>query len=185
MFPPPFPSLLSSAGCEFGGQVTNASHGSVLTCEDSGDTELLLTTTPRPQDTPKAFIPTSDSFISSLVADREPLRTPTPSPKKPPQGKDGEATPAPMCNVDLEAAQSPQGEASSLCRAGDMGPPTSVATYPLGLELSLGLGEEDVPVWAWISGGGCDVDHTAQMTWLRPAGTEERSPAYQSFQTTT
>ncbi|KAM9471956.1 tectonin beta-propeller repeat-containing protein 1 isoform 1-T3 [Salvelinus alpinus] len=158
-----------SAGCEFGGQVTNASHGSVLTCEDSGDTELLLTTTPpRPQDNPKAFIPTSDSFISSLVADREPLRTPTPSPKKPPQGKDSEATPAPMCNVDLEAAQSPQGEASSLGRAGDVGPPTSVATYPLGLE-SLGLGEEDGPVWAWISGGGCDVDHTAQMTWLRPA----------------
>uniref|UniRef100_A0A4W5NFR7 Tectonin beta-propeller repeat-containing protein 1 n=1 Tax=Hucho hucho TaxID=62062 RepID=A0A4W5NFR7_9TELE len=152
-------------------QVTNASHGSVLTCEDSGDTELLLTTTQRPRDTPKAFIPTSDSFISSLVADREPLRTPTPI--KPPQGKDCEATPAPMCNVDLEAAQSPQGEASSLGRAGDVGPPTTVATYPLGLEPSLGLGEEDGPAWAWISGGGCDVDHTAQMSWLSPLSNED------------
>ncbi|CAB1342371.1 unnamed protein product [Coregonus sp. 'balchen'] len=126
-----------SAGYEFGGQVTKASQGSVLTCEDSGDTEPLLTATPGPRDTPKPFIPTSESFISSLVADREPLRTPTPTPKKPPQGKDGEVTPAPMCNVDLEAAQSPQGEASSLGRAGDVGPSTSVATYPLGLEPSL------------------------------------------------
>uniref|UniRef100_A0A8C7MWV6 Tectonin beta-propeller repeat-containing protein 1 n=1 Tax=Oncorhynchus kisutch TaxID=8019 RepID=A0A8C7MWV6_ONCKI len=68
-----------------------------------------------------------------------------------------------------------------LAGQGTWDPPTSVATYPLGLEPSLGLGEEDGPVWAWISGGGCDVDHTAQMTWLRPAGTEEHSPAYQNI----
>ncbi|KAL0993124.1 hypothetical protein UPYG_G00103560 [Umbra pygmaea] len=170
-----------SAGCEFKGQVTEPSQGSVLTCDDSGDTdppagggERLLNDTPGPEftPTPKPFIPTSDSFISSLVADREPLRplTPTPLPLTslgPPQGEDSEATPAPMCNVDLEVAQNLQEECPSLGKAEVIEPGCSVATYALGLEP--GVGVEDGPVWAWISGGACDIDHKAQISWLTPS----------------
>uniref|UniRef100_A0A6Q2XQ74 Tectonin beta-propeller repeat-containing protein 1 n=1 Tax=Esox lucius TaxID=8010 RepID=A0A6Q2XQ74_ESOLU len=171
------------AGCEFKG-LTEPSQGSVLTCEDSGETEKLsrgeepfLTATPGPDSTHtlKSSIPTSDSFISSLVADREPLKplTPTHRPFTAPglsQGEDSEASPAPMCIVDLEAAQSPQGECASMGKAGGMGTPSSVATYPLGLESSMGVVEEEGPVWAWISGGGCDVDHIDQISWLSPSG---------------
>ncbi|XP_062308052.1 tectonin beta-propeller repeat-containing protein 1 isoform X2 [Osmerus eperlanus] len=182
-----------SDGPEFGGQVTEASQGSVLGCEDS-DLDTFPTgvssspssaTIPGLGDTPKPCVPkvTSDSFISSLVSDRE--RTPAPqlsSPEEPP-GDHQEAAPVPSpaspgaagpevpwSNVDLQGAEGAQAEGPSLATAGATGPPSSVATYPLGLEPSQGMGEEEGPVWAWITGGGCDVDSSSQISWLSPTG---------------
>uniref|UniRef100_A0A7N8WVZ1 Tectonin beta-propeller repeat-containing protein 1 n=1 Tax=Mastacembelus armatus TaxID=205130 RepID=A0A7N8WVZ1_9TELE len=123
--------------------LAEASQGSVLSCTDS-DSELgpvdpqnSTTNTPdsalaSQQDTPKPFIPASDSFINSL---------------------------------GTEAARSAQMVEPSL------GSGIAAATYTLGtLENSQGVGEEDGPVWAWISGGGCDVDVNSQISWLSPTG---------------
>uniref|UniRef100_A0A8D3ASQ3 Tectonin beta-propeller repeat-containing protein 1 n=1 Tax=Scophthalmus maximus TaxID=52904 RepID=A0A8D3ASQ3_SCOMX len=88
--------------CEFSGQLTEASRGSVLSCTDS-----------------------DSDFINSLVSDRGPSLA------------DGSAA----------------------------------ATYALGtLETFQAVGEEDGPVWTWISGGGCDVDASSQISWLSPTG---------------
>uniref|UniRef100_UPI003AAC6F0C tectonin beta-propeller repeat-containing protein 1 n=1 Tax=Centroberyx gerrardi TaxID=166262 RepID=UPI003AAC6F0C len=199
--------------CEFGGQMTEASQGSVLSCTDS-DSELGLTDpptnttnapaleaadpsvvplgaadTPTPPleaedapsaaqgDAPKPFIPASDSFITSLVSDREKTSTPQPSIAEAPQVESGEPSPAPVLptpeaagqedpwsNVDLEGAEAARRRRISL---GDGG---AAATYALGLETPQGVGEEDGPVWAWISGGGCDVDASSQISWLSPTG---------------
>ncbi|KAJ7989723.1 hypothetical protein DPEC_G00307480 [Dallia pectoralis] len=167
-----------SAGCEYKG-LTEPSQGSVLTCADSlhrGEEPFLTATleTDCFTCTQKSFIPASDSFISSLMADREPLKplAPTPQTSTAPelsQGEDSVASLALMCNVDLEAALSPQGEGASAGKAGAMGASSSVATYPLGLEHSPGVEEQEGPVWTWISGGGCDVDHIDQISWLSPS----------------
>ncbi|XP_068192159.1 tectonin beta-propeller repeat-containing protein 1 isoform X1 [Antennarius striatus] len=130
------------------------------------------------QDVPKAFIPASDSFINSLISDRD--RAPTPQPSITEEGEDPSPVPIlptpeatgqdiPWMNVDLEGA-----EAARSAQAGggllsvDGG---ACATYSLGsLETSQGVGEEDGPVWTWISGGGCDVDASSQISWLSPTG---------------
>lgn len=128
------------------------------------------------QETPKPFIPASDSFINSLVSDRDKLPTPQPSVTE----EEGEepsaalivATPeghvghdVPWMNVDLEGAEAARGMQAA-------GPSVDGATYTLGsLETSHGAGEEDGPVWAWVSGGGCDVDANSQIGWLSPTGT--------------
>ncbi|KAM4597892.1 tectonin beta-propeller repeat-containing protein 1 [Polymixia lowei] len=195
--------------CEFGGHLTEASQGSVLSCTDS-DSDLgptdppANTSTPAleavdpsaaetpippltaegtslpPQgDTPKPFIPTSDSFITSLVSDREKTSTPQPPAPEAPQEEHRDPSPAPILpapkaagpevpwsNVDLEgveAARSARAEGPSLCEG-------AAATYPMGLEPPQGVGEEDSPVWAWISGGSCDVDANSQISWLSPTG---------------
>ena len=176
--------------------MTEASQGSVLGCEDSDldafpadvSSSPSSATIPGLGDTPKPHVPkvTSDSFISSLVSDRE--RTPAPQPSSPeePPGDHQEAAPVsspaspgaggpevPWSNVDLEGAEGAQGaqaEGPSLATAGATGPPSSVATYPLGLEPSQGAGEEEGPVWAWITGGGCDVDSSSQISWLSSTG---------------
>ena len=131
------------------------------------------------QDAPKALIPASDSFINSLVSDRD--RTCSQQAASIPEMPQEEelspapvlptpqATDVPWMNVDLEGA-----EAARFGRAAgrSLGDGTEAATYALGtLESSQGIGEEDGPVWAWISGGGCDVDATSQISWLSPTGT--------------
>uniref|UniRef100_A0A1A8CDE2 Tectonin beta-propeller repeat-containing protein 1 n=2 Tax=Nothobranchius kadleci TaxID=1051664 RepID=A0A1A8CDE2_NOTKA len=126
------------------------------------------------KDAPKAFIPASDSFINSLVSDRD--RSPmqqvsiTEIPQEDVEELPGAAvlpTPpaaghnVPWMNVDLEgteAARTSQAAGSSL--GDDLGT----------LESSQRIREEDGPVWAWISGGGCDVDASSQISWLSPAG---------------
>ncbi|XP_028455900.1 tectonin beta-propeller repeat-containing protein 1 isoform X1 [Perca flavescens] len=203
--------------CEFGGQLTEASQGSVLSCTDS-DSELGPTDpqdgtkdspvveaaapsvvplgeaeSPTPplktedtpsasqQDAPKPFIPASDSFINSLVSDRDKTSTPQPSIAEVQQEEVEEPSPAPILptpetaghdvpwmNVDLEGA-----EAARCAQAAGplLGDGSAAATYALGtLETSHGVGEEDGPVWTWISGGGCDVDASSQISWLSPTG---------------
>ncbi|XP_040918041.1 tectonin beta-propeller repeat-containing protein 1 [Toxotes jaculatrix] len=203
--------------CEFSGQLTEASQGSVLSCTDSDselgppepqksttDTPVLEaaapsvvplggadTLTPPPeaedvplaskQEAPKPFIPASDSFINSLLSDRDKTSTSQPSITEIPQEEVEELSPAPILstpeaagrdvpwmNVDLEgaeAARSAQAAASLLADG------SAAATYTLGtLETSQGVGEGDGPVWAWISGGGCDVDASSQISWLSPTG---------------
>lgn len=131
------------------------------------------------QDAPKAFIPASDSFINSLVSDRDRTSTTQPSITEVPQEEGEEPSPAPVLptpvaeghdvpwmNVDLEGAEA----ARSARAAGlSLGDGSSAATY--SLETSQGVGEEDGPVWTWISGGGCDVDASSQISWLSPTGT--------------
>ncbi|XP_077590084.1 tectonin beta-propeller repeat-containing protein 1 [Stigmatopora nigra] len=129
--------------------------------------------------TPKAFIPPSDSFINSLVSDRD--RT-SPSQQSSVQlGKEEEeeeeeegrflisperaAAGAPWSNVDLEGV-----EAARSTREAEPCPEQANASYGLGLESGRGVGEEDGPVWAWISGGGCNVDADSQVSWLSATG---------------
>ncbi|KAM9394301.1 tectonin beta-propeller repeat-containing protein 1 [Pholidichthys leucotaenia] len=203
--------------CEFGGQLTEASQGSVLSCTDSdselgpadsqngtSDTPILEAEAPSvvplggantlsahqekkddplapQQDCPKPFIPASDSFINSLVSDRDRTSTLQLPITEIPQEENKGASQAPVLaapespghdvpwmNVDLEgaeAARSARGPGSSL------GDGSAAATYALAtLESAQGVGEEEGPVWAWISGGGCDVDASSQIGWLSPTG---------------
>uniref|UniRef100_A0A7N8Y6C4 Tectonin beta-propeller repeat-containing protein 1 n=1 Tax=Mastacembelus armatus TaxID=205130 RepID=A0A7N8Y6C4_9TELE len=131
------------------------------------------------QDTPKPFIPASDSFINSLVSDREKACMLQPSITEVPQEEGEEPPPAlilptpetaghdvPWMNVDLEGTEAAR---SAQMVEPSLGSGIAAATYTLGtLENSQGVGEEDGPVWAWISGGGCDVDVNSQISWLSP-----------------
>jgi len=63
--------------------------------------------------------------------------------------------------VDLEGAEA--------ARCAQAAGPSSGAHGTLGT--AQGVGEEDAPVWTWISGGGCDVDASSQISWLSPTGT--------------
>ncbi|KAK5885084.1 hypothetical protein CesoFtcFv8_018832 [Champsocephalus esox] len=184
--------------CDFGGQLTDASRASVLSCTDS-DSELGLAEppnsskdaavleaaassvvplgradTPTPplksddtpsaslQDAPKTFIPASDSFINSLVSDRDKTSTPQQSITEAPQEEVEEPSPAlialtpgtvrpdvPWMNVDLEGA----GAARCAQAAG-----------PSGLE------KRTRPCGPGSLGGGCDVDASSQISWLSPTG---------------
>ncbi|XP_054891792.1 tectonin beta-propeller repeat-containing protein 1 [Poeciliopsis prolifica] len=126
------------------------------------------------QDAPKAFIPASDSFINSLVSDRDRISATQPSITEMPQENGVEIPPAPVLptlpatghdvpfmNVDLEGA----GAARSAQAAG-----RSLSDVLGTLENSQGIGEEDGPVWAWVSGGGCDVDANSRISWLSSTG---------------
>lgn len=67
----------------------------------------------------------------------------------------------PFMNVDLEGAEA----ARSAQAAGRL------LSNVLGtLENSHDIGEDDAPVWAWVSGGGCDVDASSQISWLSSTG---------------
>uniref|UniRef100_A0A3B5AZT0 Tectonin beta-propeller repeat-containing protein 1 n=1 Tax=Stegastes partitus TaxID=144197 RepID=A0A3B5AZT0_9TELE len=138
------------------------------------------------KDAPKPFIPASDSFINSLVSDRDRTVASQPSIAEIPQEEVEQPAPAPMLptpeaaghdvpwmNVDLEGAEAARSAQATACSLGDGG---AAATYALGtLESSQGVGEEDGPVWTWISGGGCDVDAGSQISWLSPTGTRTTS----------
>ena len=141
------------------------------------------------QDAPKPFIPASDSFINSLVSDRDRTSTSQPTITETPQEEVEDTPPAPILltpeaaghdvpwmNVDLEgaeAARSAQARGGASSAEGG-----AAATYALGtLEPLQGVGEEDGPVWAWISGGGCEVDASSNISWLSPTGTLKTSDA--------
>uniref|UniRef100_A0A3Q1H5Y5 Tectonin beta-propeller repeat-containing protein 1 n=1 Tax=Acanthochromis polyacanthus TaxID=80966 RepID=A0A3Q1H5Y5_9TELE len=146
----------------FSGQLTEASQASVLSCTDSD---------------------------SELVSDRDRTAASQPSIAELPQQESKELLPAPILltpeaaghdvpwmNVDLEGAEAAR---SAQAAGASLGDSSAAATYALGtLEDSQGVGEEDGPVWTWISGGGCDVDGGSQISWLSPTGTRlERSAA--------
>nr|XP_061830301.1 tectonin beta-propeller repeat-containing protein 1-like isoform X3 [Nerophis lumbriciformis] len=184
-------------------QQTEASRSSILSCTDSGlergpteppnSTPVLEAADPsvvplggsdtapqRREDTPaapKSLIPASDSFINSLVSDRD--KTSTLQQTIEPQEEGGRFSPAqilmspdaagpitPWSNVDLEGAEASRSThaAAGACSGND------TAAYGLGLDGSHGIGEEDGPVWAWISGGGCSVDASSQISWLSATG---------------
>ncbi|XP_075880246.1 tectonin beta-propeller repeat-containing protein 1 [Nelusetta ayraudi] len=118
---------------------------------------------------PKPLIPSSDSFINSLVSDRGDRTSASPQPAVVEEGKEpAPVLPAPEAgghdvpwmNVDLEGAQAATGNSAAAAACFDLG----------SLETSQGIGEEDGPVWAWLSGGGCDVDAASQISWLSPTG---------------
>ena len=209
--------LFNSHDCEFSGQLTEASQGSVLSCTDSdselgppdaqnntNDTPVLEAAAPSvvplggantltpplevenaplvsQQDAPKPFIPASDSFINSLVSDRDKTSTSQPTITEIQQEEVEEPSPAPILptpeaaghdvpwmNVDLEGAEAAR---SARAAGPSLSDGNSAATYTLGiLETAQGVGEEDGPVWAWISGGGCDVHASSQISWLSPTG---------------
>ncbi|XP_068575081.1 tectonin beta-propeller repeat-containing protein 1 isoform X3 [Cebidichthys violaceus] len=123
------------------------------------------------QDAPKPFIPASDSFINSLVSDRDKTSTPQLPITEVPLEEVEEPSPAPILptpetaghdvpwmNVDLEGAEA--------ARCAQATGPSSGAQGTL--ETSQGVGVEDAPVWTWVSGGGCDVDACSQISWLSP-----------------
>ncbi|KAM8844684.1 tectonin beta-propeller repeat-containing protein 1 isoform 1-T2 [Spinachia spinachia] len=122
------------------------------------------------QQAPKPFIPASDSFINSLVSDRDKTSAPqlpaaedvrelSPAPILPTPETTGHSVP--WMNVDLEGA-----EAARSAQAAGRSPGATRT-----LEASRGVGDEDAPVWSWISGGGCDVDASSPISWLSPTGT--------------
>ncbi|XP_030592180.1 tectonin beta-propeller repeat-containing protein 1 [Archocentrus centrarchus] len=203
--------------CEFNGQLTEASQGSVLSCTDS-DSELCPTdpqnstsntplleaeapsvvplggsdspTAPQEKEdaplhpktnAPKPFIPASDSFINSLVADRDKSSTMQPAITEVPQEEreeppvaavfqtfDAGGRDVPWMNVDLEGAEAAR---SAQASGPSLGDGSAAATYALGtLESSQGVGEEEGPVWTWISGGACNVDASSHISWLSPTG---------------
>uniref|UniRef100_A0A8C9ZRM2 Tectonin beta-propeller repeat-containing protein 1 n=1 Tax=Sander lucioperca TaxID=283035 RepID=A0A8C9ZRM2_SANLU len=147
--------------CEFGGQLTEASQGSVLSCTDS-DSELGPTDS---QNSTKDS-PVVEAAAPSVVPLGE-ADMPTP-PLKTEDTLSTAGHDVPWMNVDLEGA-----EAARCAQAAGplLGEGSAAATYALGtLETSHGVGEEDGPVWTWISGGGCDVDASSQISWLSPTG---------------
>lgn len=138
--------------------------------------ELKETPSAPQHDAPKPFIPASDSFINSLVSDRDRTLTPQASITETAH-EDGEEQPpaailptppaaghdVPWMNVDLEGAEAARTAQATVRASGD-----GLGT----LESSQRIGEDDAPVWTWISGGGCDVDASSQISWLSPTGTE-------------
>lgn len=186
---------------ESAGHVTRATPPPLLSCSDSdsevqpirNETPVLEAASPSvvplagpegppptagsdpPSEAPKPFLPTSDSFINSLVSDRDKASTPQASileeaeeqsPAPVLATPDPEGHSIPWMNVDLEGA-----EASRSGREARASPADG-ASYTLGtLETSQAVGETDGPVWAWISGGGCEVDAESQTSWLSPTGT--------------
>lgn len=152
-------------------------------------TEDAPSGSPAPQqDAPKPFLPTSDSFINSLVSDRDRTSTPQPSIAEAAQEESEEPSPAPILptpgtvghdvpwmNVDLEGA-----EAARCAQAAGLAEGRGSA-----LETLHGAGEEDGPVWTWISGGGCDVDADSQISWLSPAGVYQSTNTLKKYHRTT
>lgn len=130
-------------------------------------------------DAPKPFIPTSDSFINSLVSDRGKTST-VPSitevaeelPPAPVLATPDPEGHVPWMNVDLEGAEATRSRPEARASPTD----GAAAGYTLGtLETSRAVGEADGPVWTWISGGGCEVDADSQTSWLSPTGTDRTS----------
>lgn len=206
--------------CEFGGQLNEATQGSVLSCTDSDsevgpadpqnsttDTPVLEAAAPSvvplggadtptspleaddapsssKQELPKPFIPASDSFINSLVSDRDKTSSSQPTITEFPQEEVEEKAPAtllpspepvghdvPWMNVDLEGAEAGRNAQRAGPAVTEGGAAAAAATYSLEtLETFQGVGEEDGPAWTWISGGGCDVDTSSQISWLSPTG---------------
>lgn len=163
------------------GTQSSTSHAPVLEAASPSVVSLAGPVAPPPtvgSDPPKLFIPTSDSFINSLVSDRDKASAPqasiteeaeelSPAPVLPTPDPTGHEVP--WMNVDLEGAESARGGQEASGSPADGG---AAASYALGtLETSRVAGESDGPVWTWISGGGCEVDADSQISWLSPTGT--------------
>lgn len=144
----------------------------------------------QPADIPKPHIPkvTSDSFISELVADREPVKPTKVMGPSSPAVLEEEVLPAeaedkapcddvvlslsqtggPLdpqwSNVDLEEAQNQHTQTAAVLDSVDTCSLSSVATYTLAMEDPYGADER--PLWAWVSGGGCSVDSHSQLNWF-------------------
>lgn len=202
--------LWNRSECAISGHVTQAPPPPVLSCSDS-DSEVVPTGTPSStdaapileaaspsvvplagprvpppttgSDTPKPFLPASDSFINSLVSDRD--KAPTPQAAITEEAEEQSAAPVlptpdpmgldvPWMNVDLEGAEAARSGQEAGGSPADGGAATG---YALGtLETSRVVGESDGPVWTWISGGGCEVDADSQISWLSPTGAGSRRP---------
>ncbi|KAI2666607.1 Tectonin beta-propeller repeat-containing protein 1 [Labeo rohita] len=152
----------------FAGEVTAPSQGSVLGCDDT--------------DIPKPRVPkiTSDSFISALVSDRSaPTHDPPSSahssvPEEnqvtsqesdssilsPSSPSDSSETP--WSNVDLEEMKA---SVPSSARS-------SVATYPIELQHNTVV-QEELPPWAWVTGGGYTDTRTERAQQEKNASTEK------------
>lgn len=129
---------------------------------------------------------TSDSFISELVFDREPASNSKESRPAGPTVPGEENTPGKVKskeqhavipvsqsvgsddpqwgNVDLAEAQGQQMQAEIVQDSVDTCSLSSVATYCLAIEDPYGVDEH--PMWAWVSGGGCDVVSHSQLNWF-------------------
>ncbi len=161
-----FPSVrVHSDASDFAGEVTAASQGSVLGCDDT--------------DIPKPRVPkiTSDSFISALVSDRSAPAHDPPSAAHPNVPEDNQVTSqesnssilspsspsdgskTPWSNVDLEEMK---GSVPSSARS-------SVATYPIELQHNTVV-QEELPPWAWVTGGGCDIDSSSHVDLFNISG---------------
>ncbi|XP_028989411.1 tectonin beta-propeller repeat-containing protein 1 isoform X2 [Betta splendens] len=178
-----------SAGCFFSGEVRAQSAVSDVESDTQNvsiDEAICLVTSASPEsivdasldqstDTPKPCIPkvTSDSFISELVSDREPLKSTETDVgsaalavlvdeiKSPSVG----VSPDPQwSNVELEEARAQQVQAGAMQDSADTCSLSSVATYTLAMEDLYGADEH--PLWAWVSGGGCSVDSHSQLNWF-------------------
>lgn len=199
-------SFFHSAGCFFSGEVQDQSGVDVESDVEKGsaDGAFGLMTWPEssadtkptsdpPVETPKPRIPkvTSDSFISELVSDREPGKTPKGVESTGPAAvleeeeeeeavpgegdvkvlsagaacspsQDGGAPDLQWSNVDLEETQAHQ--TAAVPDVADSCSLSSVATYTLAMEDPYGADEH--PLWAWVSGGGCSLDSHTQLSWF-------------------
>uniref|UniRef100_A0A8C2QA54 Tectonin beta-propeller repeat containing 1b n=1 Tax=Cyprinus carpio TaxID=7962 RepID=A0A8C2QA54_CYPCA len=149
----------------FAGEVTTPSQGSVLGCDDT--------------DIPKPRVPkiTSDSFISALVSDRSAPAHDPPSVAHPSVPEDNQmksqesdssvlspsslsdGSETPWSNVDLEEMK---GSVPSSTRS-------SVATYPIELQHNTVV-QEELPPWAWVTGGGCDISSSSHVDLFNISG---------------
>ncbi|XP_051994993.1 LOW QUALITY PROTEIN: tectonin beta-propeller repeat-containing protein 1-like [Xyrauchen texanus] len=147
------------------GELTAASQGSVLSSDDMDIPE------------PHVLKITSDSLISALVSDRSALIKDSAVHPTVPEGdqvSSQESTPTlqsdsgntPWSIVDLEELK------GSVLSTGL----SSVATYPFELEQNV-VEQEKIPPWAWVSGGGCDIDSSSDVSWLHISDTGPLSPS--------
>uniref|UniRef100_A0A665W0J0 Tectonin beta-propeller repeat-containing protein 1 n=1 Tax=Echeneis naucrates TaxID=173247 RepID=A0A665W0J0_ECHNA len=140
----------SADECEFSGQLTEASKGSLLSCTDS-DSELGAPNWQNGTDTPVLEAAAPSPSITEIPQEEAEELSPAPILLTP----EAAGNNVPWMNVDLEGAEA----ARSGQAAGTSSTDKAAATYALGaLETSQGFGEEDSPVWTWISDGylcGC------------------------------
>ncbi|XP_077595606.1 tectonin beta-propeller repeat-containing protein 1 [Stigmatopora nigra] len=124
--------------------------------------------------TPRVPKVTSDSFISQLVSDRDPVSTPT---IVPPELSVPEEPPAvdsvPVENLvdsqwsNVNLAEAREKQIGLLSDSVETSSLSSVATYSLAMEDHYGVDEH--PLWAWVNGGGCSVDSHSQPPWFSGA----------------
>ncbi|KAF3853366.1 hypothetical protein F7725_014054 [Dissostichus mawsoni] len=81
------------------------------------------------------------------------------------------------CNVDLEEAQIQQ--TGVVLDSLDTCSLSSVATYTLAMEDPYGADER--PLWAWVSGGGCNVDSHSQLNWFNSMNASSLVQSVQSM----
>uniref|UniRef100_A0A8C5BK61 Tectonin beta-propeller repeat containing 1 n=1 Tax=Gadus morhua TaxID=8049 RepID=A0A8C5BK61_GADMO len=170
---------------DFGGCLTEASQGSVLSCTDSEsevgpvDQPTHTTDTAATLDPPEASTTAPAETLSTPPpATQDAPKSPAAAPRSRSEAPPGEGGGEPLSSAGAAPSSSPNSTTplqtlGSGSEAG--GGAGAAATYPLGLDPLPGAGESDAPVWAWISGGGCDVDASSLISWLSPTGRDERN----------